>query len=102
MPEKVKKDFFIHREISQAWFQALSECGSTYVHTGIVLRFWLFYEKSDKISASSRKFEKFGISKFQKLRALRKLADRGLIKLEQQPGSNPRVMVVDPPSARSN
>ena len=102
MPEKVKKDFFIQREISQAWFQVLSECGSTYVHTGIVLRFWLFYEKSDKISATSRKFDQFGISKFQKLRALRKLEARGLIKVEQHPGSNPRVMVVDPPSLGSN
>ena len=102
MPEKAKKDFFIHREISQAWFQALSECGSTYVHTGIVLRFWLFYEKSDKISATSRKFEKFGISKFQKLRALRELEEQGLIKVERRPGSNPEVMVLDPPSVMGN
>ena len=102
MPEKAAKDFFIHREISLAWFKALSQCGGACVHTGMVLRYWLFLNKSDRISATSRKFEKFGISKFQKLRALRKLADRGLIKLEQQPGSNPKVMVVDPPSERRN
>ena len=102
MSEKAAKDFFVHREISKAWFQALSECGSTCVHLGIVLRYWLFLEKSDKISATSRKFEQFGISKFQKLRALRKLEARGLIKVEQQPGSNPRVMVFDPPSLGSN
>ena len=102
MSEKAAKDFFIHREISKAWFQALSECGSTCVHLVIVLRYWLFLEKSDKISATSRKFEKFGISKFQKLRALRELEEKGLIKVERRPGSNPEVMVLDPPSAMSN
>ena len=102
MPEKAAKDFFIHREISLAWFKALSQCGGACVHTGMVLRYWLFLNKSDKISATSGKFEKFGISKFQKLRALRELEEKGLIKVERRPGSNPEVMVLDPPSAMSN
>ena len=102
MPEKAAKDFFIHREISLAWFKALSQCGGACVHTGMVLRYWLFLNKSDMISATSKKFEKFGISKFQKLRALRELEEKGLIKVERRPGSNPEVMVLDPPSAISN
>ncbi len=102
MPEKAAKDFFIHREISLAWFKALSQCGGACVHTGMVLRYWLFLNKSDRISATSRKFEKFGISKFQKLRALRELEEQGLIKVERRPGSNPEVMVLDPPSVMSN
>ena len=89
MSEKATKGFLIHQEISKAWFQALLECGSACVHNGIVLRYWLFIEKYD-------------ISKFKKLRALRDLEDQGLIKVERHPGSNPRVMVVDPPSVRSN
>ena len=58
MPEKAAKDFFIHREISLAWFKALSQCGGACVHTGMVLRYWLFLNKSDRISATSKKFEK--------------------------------------------
>ena len=61
-----------------------------------------FMKKSDLISDFQRKFEKFCISKFQKLGALRKLEARGLTKLERHPRSNPRVNVVDPPSVRSN
>jgi hypothetical protein len=102
MTEQAAKNFFIHREISLTWFKALSQCGGACVQTGIVLRYWLFLNKSDKISVSSRRFEEFGISKFQKLRALRKLEEQGLIKVERRPGANPEVTVVDPPLVQSN
>ena len=96
MPEESKSEFFIHPQISLAWVQALSRCGSLCVHVGIVMRFRHLLEKSDTISATSKKFESFCVSKHQKLRALKKMERAGLIRIEQQPGSNPKVVAVDP------
>ena len=97
MPTESKSEFFIHPRISLAWFQALCRCGSLCVHVGIVMRYRHLFEKSDTISATSKKFESFYVSKYKKLRALKKMAQAGLIRIEQQPGSNPKVVAVDPP-----
>tara|TARA_E500000178_G_C16782237_1_gene644148 strand:- start:461 stop:766 length:306 start_codon:yes stop_codon:yes gene_type:complete len=99
MTNKLSKDFFIHPQISLQWAKTLQQCG-TYAYLGIVLRYLGLFEKSDKISVTSNKLKKFGISKFQKLRALRRLEAQGLIQIVQHSGSNPLVKVIDPPFIR--
>jgi hypothetical protein len=87
--------YFMHRDVALKWVIELSSCGTTCFQVGMLLRHWSVLAKKDVITALSKKFSDFGISKDQKRSALFKLEKRGLIRVTRLKGTNPTVVVVD-------
>ena len=60
----------------------------------MVICYWIVLERSAGIKATTKKFARFGISKDQKTRALKKLRTYGLIDYENSVGRNPTVTII--------
>jgi len=60
----------------------------------MVICYWTVLERSAGIKATTKKFTRFGISKDQKIRALKKLRAHRLIDFENSLGRNPIVTIV--------
>ena len=73
MIDRPGKLYFMHRDVALQWVIELSSCGSTCFQVGMLLRHWSVLAKKDVITALSKKFSDFGISKDQKRSALFKL-----------------------------
>ena len=59
----------------------------------MVICYWTVLERAEGVKATTKKFERFGISKDQKTRALKKLRAHGLIDYENGVGRNPIVII---------
>jgi len=91
---QAQRQFFLHKNISLSWVERLSSCGTLCFQVGMVICYWTVLERSAGIKATTKKFARFGISKDQKMRALKKLRAHRLIDYENSLGRNPIVTII--------
>lgn len=91
---QAQRHFFLHKSISLSWVERLSSCGTLCFQVGMVICYWTVLERSAGVKATAKKFARFGISKDQKTRALKKLRAHRLIDYENSVGRNPTVTII--------
>ena len=91
---QAQRQFFLHKNISLSWVERLSSCGTLCFQVGMVICYWTVLERTAGIKATTKKFARFGISKDQKMRALKKLRAHRLIDYENSLGRNPIVTII--------
>ena len=64
-------------------------------HVGLALWYLAGVQKSNAVALGNARLQKLGVDRDAKARCLKALQEAGLISVDQLPGRNPRVTILD-------
>ena len=88
------KPQFIKGPIPLLWLSQASRLPGKALHVANMLWYLAGVNSSKELVLSTTRFSDWGVSRFQKLRALTALEQAGLIKVRRGTGRNPRVWIL--------
>ena len=86
--------FFLHPRLQLVWIEKAAELGNQALLVGILLQFRVVLSGNESVTLPKDFLAKFWISRGVKQRALKKLEEAGLIRLEQETGRSPLITVL--------
>ena len=85
---KRESGFFLHPQVPLAWVERAAQLGTQALVVGILLQFRFLLSQKEPVTLPKNFLVKFGISRGVKQRALKKLEDAGLIRVDQVAGQS--------------
>ncbi len=86
--------FFLHPKVQLVWIEKAAELGLHVLVVGLLLQFRKLLLGKDSVTLPKEFLSKFGVSRGTKRRALKKLEEAGLIRVEQETGRSPLITVL--------
>lgn len=88
------KSQFIKGPIPLTWISQASQLPGKALHVAVMLWYLYGVAQSKELVLSTARFSAWGVSRYQKNRALTILEEAGLIKVCRRSGRNPRVQIL--------
>lgn len=89
-----KTKYFIKGPIDWDWICATAKCNGRALEVAIVLHFLSGLKKSKTIKLPNKIMSQMGVDRHAKSRALKKLENEGLIKVNRQQGQAPIITIL--------
>ena len=86
--------FFLHPRVQLVWIGKAAELGIQALVVGLLLQFRAVLNGKESVTLPKEFLAKFWISRGVKQRALKKLEEAGLIRVEQETGRSPLITVL--------
>ena len=86
--------FFLHPRVQLVWIEKAAELGIQALVVGLLLQFRAVLNVKESVTLPKEFLAKFWISRGVKQRALKKLEEAGLIRLEQETGRSPLITLL--------
>ena len=80
--------FFLHPQVQIAWIERAAQLGIQALVVGILLQFRVLLSQKESVTLPKNFLARFWISRGVKQRALKKLEDAGLIRVDQVAGQS--------------
>ena len=91
LQSKQETKFFLHPKVQLVWIEKAAELGIQTLVVGLLLQFRAVLNGKESVTLPKEFLSKFGVSRGTKRRALKKLEEAGLIRVEQETGRSPLI-----------
>lgn len=85
---------FIKGPLPLDWFEMASALPGKTLHVALAIWFYVGLERTTTVKLGQKRVARFAVSRDAKYDALRRLAEAGLIEVEQRPGQSVQVTLV--------
>ena len=94
LQSKQERKFFLHPKVELMWIEKAAELGIQTLVVGLLLQFRIVLSGTESVTLPKDFLAKFWISRGVKRRALKRLEEIGLIRVVQEQGCSPVIIVL--------
>ena len=94
LQSKQETKFFLHPRVQLVWIEKAAELGIQALVVGLLLQFRAVLNGKESVTLPKEFLAKFWISRGVKQRALKKLEEAGLIRVELETGRSPLIIAL--------